>query len=219
MILCYVTDRHLSGESSPSNLLRSIEWAAAAGIDWIQIREKDLSARELIALTRDATAAVDLGSAASVIPRSLVIVNDRLDVALAAGAEGVHLSGASIPAKEAITWLRSGNAPHKFKIGVSCHSLAEARAAEAAGASYVFFGPVYETPAKIGHGKPQGTGRLSEICRALRIPVLAIGGISEKNARACMDAGATGIAAIRLFQEISDPARLAALVPRLRGQC
>lgn len=216
MVLCYVTDRHLLPGSSSSKLLRSVEYAAAAGLDWIQLREKDLTAGQLATVARDAISALARAARTdSVRPR--LIVNDRIDVALAAGAAGVHLSGASIPANDAIRWLRAGNAPREFKVGVSCHSLAEARDAEAAGADYVFFGPIYETPSKANFGQPQGIERLSEVCRSVRIPVLAIGGISESNARACLHAGAAGVAAIRLFQEISDADELRALVSRLRS--
>lgn len=216
MVLCYVTDRHLLPESSESKLLRSIECAAAAGLDWIQLREKDLTAGQLASLTRDAISALERAAhASSEWPRT--IVNDRIDVALAAGAAGVHLSGTSIPASDAIRWMRADNAPREFKVGVSCHTLAEARDAEAAGANYVFFGPIYETPSKTNSGRPQGIERLSEVCRSVRIPVLAIGGISESNTRACLHAGAAGIAAIRLFQEISDADELRALVSRLRS--
>lgn len=215
MILCYVTDRHLLHESSPSSLLRSIEGAVQAGIDWIQIREKDLSARELAALTRNAISTLK-DAARGPSERPSIIVNDRIDVALATGAAGVHLSGSAIPANEAATWLRADNAPREFKMGVSCHSLEEARAAETAGANYIFFGPIYETPAKMDFGQPQGIERLAEVSQQVRIPVLAIGGIHKSNARACIEAGAAGIAAIRLFQEVSDPARLHALVTRLR---
>ncbi len=197
-------------------MLRSVEYAAAAGLDWIQLREKDLTAGQLATVARDAISALARAARTdSVRPR--LIVNDRIDVALAAGAAGVHLSGASIPANDAIRWLRAGNAPREFKVGVSCHSLAEARDAEAAGADYVFFGPIYETPSKANFGQPQGIERLSEVCRSVRIPVLAIGGISESNARACLHAGAAGVAAIRLFQEISDADELRALVSRLRS--
>lgn len=215
MILCYVTDRHLLERSSPSDLLRSIECAAAAGFDWIQIREKDLTARELAALTRNAVSVVERAAHAD-SERPCIIVNDRIDVALAAGAAGVHLSSTSISADEAVRWLRAGNAPRSFTLGVSCHSLTEAQGAEAAGANYVFFGPIYETPSKTSFGQPQGIGRLFETCRSVRIPVVAIGGISESNARACLHVGAAGIAAIRLFQGVSSADDLRALVSRLR---
>lgn len=216
MILCYVTDRHLLEERSSVNLLHRIKNAAAAGIDWIQIREKDLTARELVVLARNAIAATRQFSAGrNLAPR--LLINDRIDAALAAGAAGVHLSGASIPPREAIRWLRAGNSPPDFSVGISCHSLAEAKEAEDAGANYIFFGPIYETPSKVDFGPPQGIDKLSELCRSVRIPILAIGGLSEANARDCIRAGVAGIAAIRLFQEISDTSELSTRVSRLRS--
>lgn len=217
MLLCYVTDRHLLNRSaSLYDLLGHVERAAAAGIDWIQIREKDLSAGDLAHFTRRAIAACHHRAPGNKTQPPEIIVNDRIDVALAAGASGVHLTGASIPPAETVQWLRSGNAPENFSVGVSCHSFTDAVAAEKAGANYIFFGPVYETPSKINLGEPQGLGKLSEACRGVRIPVLAIGGVTETNAAACIHAGASGIAAIRLFQQIADLTALEALIGRLR---
>ena len=206
-IVCYVTDRKaLSGEKTPSALLDKIRAAAAAGVDWVQVREKDLSARELLALVREAVA---LGSDR---PASIqVIVNDRLDVALAAGAAGVHLGHASVPARDVVRWCRAGNAPADFLVGVSCHSLEGAQEAESAGASYTYFGPIYETPSKIPFGKPHGVEELAHVAKAVRIPVIAIGGVNESNAAECIRAGATGIAAIRMIQDASDVDNAAAL--------
>lgn len=218
MILCYVTDRHLRNKAaSLDDLLQCVEYAAAAGVDWIQIREKDLSARESVDFTRRAVATVRREAARCKASAPWVIVNDRIDVALAAGAQGVHLSAASVPPAEAISWLRAGNAARTFAVGVSCHSLDEAIAAEKACASYIFFGPAYETPSKVSFGAPQGIEKLAEVCRSVRIPVLAIGGITEANALACLRAGASGIAAIRMFQQVPDAAALAASVSRLRA--
>ena len=208
MLLCYVTDRKLLGPSRGANaLLPLMERVAAAGVDWIQIREKDLSARALCDLARRAISAVP--STAS------ILINDRLDVALASGAAGVHLGASSIPVAETVRWCRAGNAPPDFRVGVSCHSLQEAAEAEQAGANYVFFGPICETPSKAQFGPPQGVARLAEVCRAVRVPVIAIGGINEDGAEACSKAGAAGIAAIRLFQDAPDAAALARIVSRL----
>jgi thiamine-phosphate pyrophosphorylase len=91
-----------------------------------------------------------------------------------------------------------------FYIGVSCHSLEAAKSAERGGADYLFFGPVFDTPSKAAYGPPQGLNRLAEVCRSVSIPVLAIGGITLANCAACFSAGASGIAAIRLFQDASD---------------
>jgi thiamine-phosphate pyrophosphorylase len=197
-------------------LLDSIRRAIDCGADWIQIREKHLPARELLSLSRDAVAAAHNASRDSA-NRARVIVNDRLDVALAAGASGVHLGSESIPVASAVEWLRSGKAPTDFAVGASSHGLDDARSAERAGASYIFFGPVFDTPSKRGFGAPQGLDRLSEVCAAVKIPVIAIGGVNEENAASCIEAGASGIAAIRLFQEASDQAALRAFIAKLHA--
>lgn len=218
MLLCYVTDRHLlrspqsSGVPSTDDSLVRIEGVVAVGVDWIQIREKDLPGRELLELTRQAIAVTRDANA-----HTRVIVNDRLDVAIAAGAAGVHLGGASIPVAETVQWCRAGNAPQDFMVGASCHDIQEAIAAERSGGNYILFGPVYETPAKMKFGAPQGVGKLAEVCRSVQIPVLAIGGIDEENAGTCLRAGVAGIAAIRLFQQPPDAASLGGVVTRLRA--
>ena len=205
-----MTDRKSLAEGEGgAGVLGKIRAAAAAGVDWVQIREKDLSGRELLGLTREAVAS---GGG-----MTRVIVNDRADVALAAGAAGVHLGRESLEAQDVVRWCRVGNAPADFLVGVSCHSLEEARAAESAGATYIFFGPVFDTPSKRGMGEPQGVARLGEICRGVAIPVLAIGGVSERNAADCIRAGAAGLAAIRMFQEARDVAAMKDVVDRLRA--
>lgn len=193
------------GGSRSARVLEKIRMAVAAGVDWVQIREKDMATRELLALVREAALA-----------GARIIVNDRLDVALASGAAGVHLGGESLPARDAIRWCRSGNAPAEFLVGVSCHSTEQARQAEADGASYVFFGPVFDTPSKRPFGPPQGIAKLAEACRAVPIPVIAIGGIHGENAAECLRAGAAGVAAIRMFQEASDPEQLREAIERVR---
>ena len=210
-IVCYVTDRKsLAAGEGGEGVLGKIRAAAAAGVDWVQIREKVLSGRELLGLVREAVAA---GGSAR------VIVNDRLDMALAAGAAGVHLGRESLGARDVVRWCKSsgGNAPADFLVGVSCHSLADAREAESAGAAYIFFGPVFDTPSKRGMGEPQGVARLEEICRSVAIRVLAIGGVNEQNAGDCIRAGAAGIAAIRLFQDTRDAETLKDAVKRLHA--
>jgi len=184
------------------SLYDSVRRAAAAGAGWIQIREKDLDARSLVELARFAVAETRALAAR-------VLINDRLDVALAANAAGIHLGEKSLPLETVIEWRRSAGRVD-FLIGVSCHSLDSARAAERGGADYIFFGPVFETPSKVAFGAPQGIERLREVCASVEIPVLAIGGVSLENARACIAAGAAGVAAIRLFQEEADSVKLAA---------
>jgi thiamine-phosphate pyrophosphorylase len=188
------------------DLFPSIQAAISAGIDWIQIREKDLPTRTLLELARKA-----VSCAAG--KNSKILINDRLDVALASGAAGVHLGGESAPVADVARWCRAGHAPDGFLVGASCHQLPEARAAERDGAGYLFFGPVFATPSKLAFGPPQGIERLAAICRSVTVPVLAIGGITMRNARDCVPAGAGGIAAIRLFQEAEN---LASIVDLLR---
>ena len=204
-ILCYVTDRRTLAASeggANAELSRKIFEAIAAGVDWVQIREKDMAAGELLTLAQGAVRAGD----GERVPRARkkIIVNDRLDVAIAASASGVHLGRESVPVSEVVQWCRQGNAPREFMIGVSCHGVAEARDAESAGASYVIFGPIFDTPSKRACGEPAGIAQLSVVCAALKIPVLAIGGIDARNARECWRTGAAGIAAIRMFQEARD---------------
>ena len=219
MLLCYVTDRHLlrsqraSSAGSTDDLLVRIQSAVAVGVDWIQIREKDLSSHELLELTRRVIAVTQDANA-----HTRVIVNDRLDVAIAAGAAGVHLGGASIPVAETVQWCRAGNAEPDFIVGASCHDVQEAIAAERSGGNYIFFGPVYESPSKMKFGAPQGVGKLAEVCGRVQIPVLTIGGIDEENAGTCLRAGAAGVAAIRLFQQSPDAASLGGVVSRLRAR-
>ncbi|HEV2615100.1 MAG TPA: thiamine phosphate synthase, partial [Candidatus Acidoferrales bacterium] len=202
---------------STGDLLVRIEHAVAAGVDWVQIREKDLPARDLLALTQRAICAAKNKLKATSNIRTRVVVNDRLDVAIAADAAGVHLGGSSLPIGEVVRWCRAGNAPKDFLIGASCHTIQEAVAAEGAGANYIFFGPVYETPSKENLGAPQGIEKLAEVCEKIRMPVLAIGGIGEGNAAVCMSAGAAGIAAIRLFQQSLNATSLGDTLSRLRA--
>ena len=216
-ILCYVTDRKslpLATGARPDPLgalLERVEQAARAGVDWIQLREKDLEGRALFDLTAKAMAVA--AAARSAEKRARILVNDRLDVAWAAGSAGLHLGETSLPVSEVVGW-RDRDGRGDFLVGASCHSLEGAVQAAAAGADYVFFGPVFATPSKAVFGQPQGLQRLGEVCRAVSIPVLAIGGITQEKAGACLDSGAAGIAAIRLFQEAQD---LAGLVTQIRG--
>jgi thiamine-phosphate pyrophosphorylase len=220
-LLCYVTDRHslpgVAPEASLAALAQKIDEAALAGVDWIQIREKDLPARELAALARQALRSAAYASL--VAGRSArILVNDRLDVALAEHADGVHLGEHSVPLQEAkrlaLRTAPPASKAHDFLLGVSCHSLEAAQKAQAAGAHYIFFGPIFATPSKAAFGAPQGLERLEQVCRAVAIPVIAIGGVTLENAVSCISAGASGIAAIRLFQEARDiPQLISRLVP------
>ena len=215
-ILCYITDRsQFPGPESARRrrLLAKIAEAARAGVDYIQLREKDLSGRDLEELARQAMRILLATRPSPLVPRPLLatrrsplaprlLINSRADVALAAGAAGVHLRSADISPRDLrALWARaSRNEKPETRnplIGISCHTFAEVARAAAARASFAVFGPVYE---KQGATTPGGLERLRRACRR-HVPVLALGGVTLENARACLDAGARGIAAIRLFQQ------------------
>jgi thiamine-phosphate pyrophosphorylase len=176
--------------------------AFAAGVDWVQIREKDLSAKRLASVIRGAGPSSSSERDAGAPTR--VFLNDRLDLALTAGLSGVHLGESSLPVREATHLATRVAGEREFLVGVSCHSLESAKAAQRDSADYIFFGPVFATPSKTAFGAPQGLDRLTKVCAEISIPVLAIGGIALENAQECLRAGADGIAAIRLFQDAVD---------------
>ena len=220
-IVCYVTDSQSLGLAEPrSHILAKIEAAVGAGVDWVQIREKEMLARELVAIAR---AAVGMTSREPSTPgeadrpRSLVLVNDRLDVALAADAAGLHLGRQSLPVHDVIGWRRRGKTATDFMVGLSCHTIDEVRQAEDAGADYLFFGPIFDTPAKRRFGPPLGIAKLAAACHATRLRVIAIGGLTLENSTECLDAGGAGIAAIRMFQQVREPAELKRVVERLHA--
>lgn len=173
--------------------------AAAAGCQLIQIREKDLSARELTACVREAVAAARPHGAR-------VLVNDRLDVAVIAGADGVHLRTDSLPARDVRRVVSASRlaVPEDFLIGVSTHSLAEVEAAAAGGADFVVCGPVYAPTSKNATAPPLGLDRFAEIVRHATIPVIALGGITVKNFREPLQRGAAGVAAVGLFHDVNN---------------
>ena len=212
-IFYYITDRHaFSGDdrSRRQQLLGKIEEACDAGIDYIQLREKDLPARELEALSREALKIVhktslrtkNRKSGTSVPePRTLLLINSRTDVALAIGADGAHLPAGDLDVDEVrrVWRLRGADVRREAKISVSCHSLEEVARAEASGADLAIFAPVFEKKDAPGT-RPTGRAALRQACQH-KIPVIALGGITLENANACLEAGAAGIAGIRLFQE------------------
>jgi thiamine-phosphate pyrophosphorylase len=207
MLLYYITDRRgFAGTDSDQRaaLLRRISQAAEAGVNYIQLREKDLSPRDLERLTRDAVAAVR-GSSSS----ARLLINGRADVALACGADGVHLPAGELPASEVrALWMKCSD--RQPLIGVSAHSTAEVRLAESHGANFVVLAPIFEKE----QARQPGIGLdvLREACSTLATPgnveapyaghlaVLALGGVNLGNAHACIAAGAAGVAGMRLFQ-------------------
>lgn len=198
--LCYITDRL---ELAPEPLPHRIQAAAAAGVDLIQVREKDLPTRALAEL---AEAAVRICRGTG----TRIVINDRLDIAMGVAADGVHLGRQSLPPE-----IVRREAGKDFLIGVSCHSPEEALQAEAAGADYILLGPVFETPSKLRYGPPLGLAKFSESAERIAIPVLALGGITVERTAACLAAGAKGIAGIRIFQDCPS---LAERVRELRQQ-
>ncbi len=203
-ILYFVTDRARLSTRSVESLLERVEIAVRAGIHVVQIRERDLSDRALASLVRGAVAIARPSGVA-------VLVNDRVDVALAAGADGVHLRTDSIaPAR-----MRR-DAPQRFVIGRSIHSLAEARAIdEHGGCDYLLFGTVFASPGKPAGHRASGPALLGEVCASTRLPVLGIGGIDAVNAGEIAAAGAAGLAAIGAFTN-GDASAVAARVRAMR---
>lgn len=199
MILAAITDR----KSLDCEPLSFVERALAAGLDWIQIREKDLPGQALFEMCRRAAELPN--------PRGTkLFVNGRADVALAAGLDGVHLPSDAPPPADFRLCVAAG-----LRIGVSCHNLEEVQAAERAGADYAFCAPVFESVSKPGYGPALGLEALTRVCAAVKIPVLALGGVSVQNAHECMTAGAAGVAGISLFQDAKD---LPDVAERLRRQ-
>jgi len=183
VIRCYITDRR----SLPPGV-SILDVIARTKPDWVQIREKDLPARDLFNLVR-----------AAVKTRAKIIVNTRMDVALAAGAAGVHLpSNSPTPDR----WRKI--APPGFLIGVSCHTIDEVRSATNHGADYVVFGPIFTPQSKPTTLDPRGLDVLAQAVQSTPVPVLALGGITIENAESCIAQGAAGIAAISLFQRRED---------------
>ncbi len=181
-----------------------VEVAVATQITLLQIREKNLSARVLYELTNRA---VEITRGTS----TRLLVNDRSDIASAAGADGVQLTSQSLAAD--VVRQAFGR---EFLIGVSTHSQVEVRTAYDAGANFVLFGPVFDTESKRAFGEPQGLERLREITSALsEFPVVAIGGVTLDNIEECFLAGASGVAAIRL---LNDATRMPSIVADIRSR-
>ncbi len=161
-----------------------VKQACAAGLKAFQLREKDWPTRQLFETARRLKKITDS-------TQTKLFINDRVDLAAAVGAAGVHLTSASLP----VAVVRKIAAAPKL-IGVSTHSLAQAQQAEAAGADFILFGPVFDTPSKRQYGPPQGLGALEEITKSVRLPVFAVGGVTPQRAEWCRAAGAWGAAVI-----------------------
>lgn len=181
----YITDR----QSCCLPILQQIQLAIAASVDLIQIREKDLATRPLLEL---AARAVELAKGS----RSRILINDRLDLALVAKLDGVHLGHHSA----GIDTVRKKLGQTNLLIGASVHSLDELLHAATEGATFATFGPIFATPSKSAYGLPLGLDQLKAVCRCASIPVFALGGIDLETYRLCLAAGAAGVAAIRMFQ-------------------
>jgi thiamine-phosphate pyrophosphorylase len=200
LLLYYITDRsQFPGDETARRrrLLETIGQAIRHDVDFIQLREKDLSPRELEGLT---CKILELW-AANKRPKTRLLINSRTDIALACGAHGVHLrsNDVSPSAVRGICTPCGQGTLARLTIGVSCHAPAEVAAAAVQGADFAVFGPVFQKIAAPGT-PPAGLAPLHQACREA-IPVLALGGINPQNARACLQEGAAGIAGIRLFQE------------------
>jgi thiamine-phosphate pyrophosphorylase len=204
MLLYYITDRKgFAGTNAGQRtaLLRRIAEAAGAGVDYIQLREKDLCSRKLEHLAHEAVRAVRDNSTSAKL-----LINGRADIALASGADGVHLPSGELPASEIrALWTKCSRS--EPVIGVSAHSLADVREAEVHGASFAVLAPIFEKVRT--NMKAIGLDTLREVCSGEpgdkgsgsgRFAVLALGGVNLTNAQACLQAGAAGLAGIRLFQ-------------------
>jgi thiamine-phosphate pyrophosphorylase len=206
MLLYYITDRKAfpgTETQQRAALLRRIADCARAGVDCIQLREKDLSARELEGLASEAVRAIRDNSTTAKL-----LINSRADVALACGADGVHLPAGELAASDVrALWMRRKDT--EPLIGVSAHTTADLRCAAAQGADFAVLAPIFE---KVQAGTPGiGTKALRAACAESKrhsnakpprhFVVLALGGVTVSNARSCIEAGAAGVAGIRIFQQ------------------
>ena len=224
-LLYYITDRTAFAPDEPTRrrrLLDKIAEAARAGVDYIQLREKDLPTRELESLARESVRILNQLRTEHRELRTALLINSRTDLAIAARADGVHLRSNDIAPREVeAVWRKAQvgtaalscpaaqsaasahstgeSSPQSPLIAVSCHSPAEVAQAEAGGATFAVFAPVFEKK-DIPSTQAAGLAQLRNACKA-RIPVLALGGVTLENAESCLEAGAAGVAAIRLFQE------------------
>ena len=179
--LFLVTDRH---QTNGRPLVPLLQRVLTAAVSTVQLRERDLSARELVRLAREV-------QAVTASRRSQLLINDRIDVALALEGVGVHLRSNSLPVSVARKLLGA-----QRLLGISVHAVEEVMEAEAQGADYIILGPIYETPSKQMFGPPLGIHTLEKACRLVRIPIIGIGGVTAARAREMRRAGAFGVAVI-----------------------
>jgi thiamine-phosphate pyrophosphorylase len=188
--LYLITDRHTAGGRPIISVVRE---ALTGGIRAVQLREKDLSSRELFLLASEMRIITrDFGA--------ILIINDRLDIAEAVDADGVHLGAGSLPVAEARRLLKTD-----MLIGYSAHGIEESLQAEAAGADFITFGPVYFTSSKASYGAPLGISKLTEAAAKLAIPVFALGGVNKSSIPEILAAGAKGISLISAVMSDNDP--------------
>jgi len=192
--LYLITDRH---QALGRGLEFVVEEALRGGVRAVQLREKDLSSKELYELAYDLRKVTARHNAR-------LIINDRVDIALAVDADGVHLGNRSMPTYKVRRLLGE-----KKLIGVSCHNKVQATSAQEAGADFITYGPVYFTPSKAGMGEPLGVERLEAVTKLLHIPVFALGGIKEANCAEVMAHGAHGVALISAILASEDPRQAA----------
>lgn len=196
--LYLITDRN---QTNGRPLVDVVKSALDGGVRFIQLREKDLSGKEFFCLAKELRELTSKYSAK-------LLINDRVDVALAVGADGVHLGRQSMTAQdvrravETFSPLAPRSSP--LIVGVSTHSLEEALQAESDGADFITFGPVYFTPSKAAYGEPVGIGKLKEVMKAVNIPIFALGGITIANTEDIMKAGAYGVAMISAVMAAND---------------
>lgn len=192
--LYLITDRH---QTVGRDLCDVVEEALLGGVRAVQLREKDLSSRELYEL---ASALRQLTTRHG----ARFFINDRVDIALAAGADGVHLGGESMPVRKVRELLGESKL-----IGVSCHSAESAITAQKGGADFITFGPVFYTPSKARYGEPVGLEMLEHVAGLIRIPIFALGGVSLANIAEVMTCGASGIALISAIIAAETPRKAA----------
>lgn len=179
--LIVITDFSLY-KGDPVSLVSKI---SSNGVRAIQLREKTLPAVRLLELAKKIRSRINKNTS--------LIINDRLDIAILSGAQGLHSPELGVLPNQLKGYSK------KLLLGKSVHSLNSAKQAEKDGFDYLIFGPVFRTPAKIKYGKPQGLKSLAEVCQSVKLPVYAVGGITPNRVKKCLDSGAYGVAAIRQF--------------------